>query len=181
MSRHYRQPLCLLLAVFAATLAPDAGAQVNRCVTPDGGVLYTDRPCREMGGVEAVRAPRAPAGGHFYRGCSRNLRDLVFEMTTAFDMQDANRLASVYHWPGMSGRSGNGVMSRLDAMVQRPLVDIVPVMPGERDGTAPYYPQDSSRQRPVGLRVEQTLANGITPARTVFGLTRHFGCWWIRG
>jgi hypothetical protein len=30
------------------------------------------------------------------------------------------------------------------------------------------------------LRVEQTLANGATPSRTVFGLTHYFGCWWIR-
>jgi len=33
----------------------------------------------------------------------------------------------------------------------------------------------------VALRVEQTLANGSTPSRSVFGLHRHFGCWWIRG
>lgn len=37
------------------------------------------------------------------------------------------------------------------------------------------------RRAPVGLRLEQTLGNGITPSRTVFGLTRHFGCWWIKG
>lgn len=37
------------------------------------------------------------------------------------------------------------------------------------------------RRAPVGLRLEQTQGNGITPSRTVFGLTRHFGCWWIKG
>jgi hypothetical protein len=31
----------------------------------------------------------------------------------------------------------------------------------------------------VALRVEQTLANGSTPSRTVFGLRRHLDCWWI--
>lgn len=170
-------PLALLLALWPHP----AYTQVRRCVSPDGTPVYTDRSCRDLGGLERRRDAPGSAPGHRYRGCARNLPDLVFEMTTAFDMRDPNRLASVYHWPGMSGRSGNGVLSRLDAMVNRPLVDIVPVMPGGGSDAAGYYPQDSVRQQPVGLRVEQTLANGITPSRTVFGLTRHFGCWWIRG
>jgi hypothetical protein len=37
------------------------------------------------------------------------------------------------------------------------------------------------RRAPVALRLEQTLGNGVTPSRTVFGLTRHYGCWWIKG
>jgi hypothetical protein len=35
------------------------------------------------------------------------------------------------------------------------------------------------RPRPVGLRLEQTLGNTATPARTVFGLRRQYGCFWI--
>jgi hypothetical protein len=42
------------------------------------------------------------------------------------------------------------------------------------------YPQTAIRRNPVALRIEQTLANGATPSRTVFGLTHYFGCWWIR-
>ena len=34
--------------------------------------------------------------------------------------------------------------------------------------------------RLVGLRVEQTLADGNTPSRTVFGVRKHLGCWWVR-
>ena len=78
-------------------------------------------------------------------------------------------------------------------MVQRPLVDLVPVMPtspasegvadvGESAPSADgeYYPQTSVRTTPVALRVEQTQANGITPSRTVFGLRKHLGCWWVQ-
>jgi hypothetical protein len=36
------------------------------------------------------------------------------------------------------------------------------------------------RRNPVALRVEQTVGNSATPARTVFGLTHYFGCWWVR-
>jgi hypothetical protein len=42
-----------------------------------------------------------------------------------------------------------------------------------------YYPQTTVRTPPVALRVEQTLANGSTPSHTVFGLRRHFDCWWV--
>lgn len=35
------------------------------------------------------------------------------------------------------------------------------------------------RPYPVGLRIEQTLARSATPVRTVFGLRRAYGCFWI--
>lgn len=41
------------------------------------------------------------------------------------------------------------------------------------------YPQETVHQRPIGLRLEQTLTNGSTPARTFLGLHRAHGCWWV--
>ena len=92
-----------------------------------------------------------------------------------------------------------------NAIANRPLVDIVPVMAGSdpppehaadavattsNDASAPggnadtvdpdLYPQTSVRRTPAALRVEQTLGSSATPARTVFGLTHYFGCWWVR-
>jgi len=53
-------------------------------------------------------------------------------------------------------------------------------MTGMDEAEPGYYPTTiPARQPPVALRVEQTLANGSTPSRTVFGLRRHFDCWWI--
>ena len=74
--------------------------------------------------------------------------------------------------------------------VQRPLVDIVPIRPRPPpivdengividENSDGYYPQTTIRQRPVGLRLEQTLANGSTPSQTVFGLRRSYNCFWI--
>ena len=160
----------------------------------------------------AARASQASAGDARARrggGCARNLQDLVFEMTTAIDAHDANRLAGVYHWTGLSGDAGYQIWTRLEAIANRPLVDIVPVMPASAPPPPPARRQppplprqaatpvrlanarpplrrrrslsaDHDRRDPVALRVEQTLANGVTPSRTVFGLTRHFGCWWLR-
>ncbi|HEY5850526.1 MAG TPA: hypothetical protein VIT62_07150 [Lysobacter sp.] len=161
--------------------------------------IFTDRACPDVGAVE--QPPQAPptAGAKARSGgCARNLRQLVQEINGAFDARDANRLAGVYHWAGMSGSTAYAVLARLDALVQLPLVDIVPVIPAEpldapidapmadsdavpisMDGSEPPAPRP--RRAPVALRVEQTQANGITPARTVFGLQKHFGCWWIKG
>lgn len=58
--------------------------------------------------------------------------------------------------------------STADAPTEAPLA-------GTSVASAPSPP----RPRPVALRLEQTLAGTATPARTVFGLRRSFGCFWI--
>ena len=202
------QTLLLLLPIALATWSTPVTAQVRHCITPDGQHIFPDRECAALGGTEQVqpRQPVAAATQARRGGCARNIDDLVFEMTSAFDAHDANRLAGVYHWTGMSGTSAYNVMARLDTLVQRPLVDIVPVMPEPEplaepdiagtataslatleDGAAPPAASPApaasiTRQRhPIALRIEQTLPDSITPARTVFGLQKHFGCWWIKG
>jgi hypothetical protein len=176
----------LVLCLAALGWSGRPHAQVHRCTLPDGTALYTDRACATVGAAD--RVPRTGAGTvgvRTYRGgCARNLQDLVYEMTTAIDASDVNRLAGVYDWVGASSSSAATLMDRLDLVAQRPLVDIVPVTAGtpaadRDDPMADLYPQTTVRRPPVALRVEQTLANGSTPSRTVFGLRRYLGCWWI--
>lgn len=171
---------CLLAA---AAMLGQARAQVHRCTMPDGTAVYTDRACAALGAsAQQPRTALGVGGVRLYRGgCARNLQDLVYEMTTAIDAGDVNRLAGVYHWVGVSSGSAVALMDRLDAVVRRPLVDIVPVAAHAPDDPAgsDLFPQTVVRRPPVGLRVEQTLANGSTPSRTVFGLRRYLDCWWI--
>ncbi|WP_213433640.1 MULTISPECIES: hypothetical protein [Lysobacteraceae] len=190
MAPAVRPLLCLLLLV-AASFAPRiAHAQIHRCVTGEGQEIYTDRRCVDVGATEQapppLQQPRAlgATGVRVYRGCSHSLQDLVFEIQSAVDANDVNRLAGVYHWVGMSQGASVGVMDRLDAIVRRPLVDIVPVsgappddgaLPAATDQPAPPV----VRHAPVGVRLEQTLGDSATPASTVFGLRRYLGCWWI--
>ncbi len=174
-----RLPLLLLLVLIALP----AAAQVRRCTGPDGTTIFTDRQCQDLGAVE--RVPHAAASDvaqtHLYRNvCSRNLQDLVYALTAAIDSRDVNQFAGVYDWAGMSTRTGYAIMDRLQAIVQRPLVDVTPIyrasdIPPDGD----YYPQTTVRHVPVGLRLEQTLANGSTPSQTVFGLRSYLGCWWV--
>jgi hypothetical protein len=204
--------LLVLAFVFALLAWPQPSqAQVRRCVTASGQTIFTDRRCSEVEAVERLprEQPRSGAQLHRAGGCARTLQDLVFAVTSAIDARDGNRLAAVYHWPGTSADSGYRIWTQLDAIANRPLVDIVPVMagsdpPAERapdaeattsndasDASATgtgasarvdpdLYPQTSVRRNPVALRVEQTLGASATPTRTVFGLTHYFGCWWVR-
>lgn len=177
-------PACVLLLATTAGCG-NAHAQVRRCTMPDGTAVYTDRACAALGASERIpdSGPVVDRGRAHRGGCARSLQDLVFEMTTAIDAGDVNRLAGVYHWVGVSSASAVGLMDRLDAIARRPLVDIVPVAaraPGDpATTTASLYPQATVRRPPIALRLEQTLANGSTPSSTVFGLRRHLDCWWI--
>ncbi len=129
----------MFLLLSAAALAGEpAHAQIRRCVTDDGGHVYTDRECKAIGATE--RAPRTGIGQEggrlIRRDCSRRLQDLVFELTAAIDTRDVNRLAGIYHWPGTSSRNAYAIMGRLDAIVNRPLVEITPLQPPPPPPTA---------------------------------------------
>lgn len=215
--RSLRLPPAPCLLLLAALAALPASAQIRRCTTADGGHVYTDRECKDVGAVERQRPPGAAGqpGRPARRDCSRNVQDLVFEMTAAIDNRDVNRLAGIYHWPGTSSRGAYAVMQRLDAIVRRPLVDITPVQapepaappvpspaalawrpsPGSAARAAGAEPQASAelpdevraaaarnlntRRAPVGLVVDQTVQDRITPLQTVFSLRRHLDCWWV--
>jgi hypothetical protein len=83
-------------------------------------------------------------------------------------------------------------MERRAKIAWRPLVDVQPMYSGggyayvdpvagivEFDEDGAIVPRRTPRPRLIGLRVEQTLADSSTPSRTVFGLRRNLGCWWV--
>jgi hypothetical protein len=192
-NRPLQSVLLLLLAVAAIASPSHGGAQVRRCAGPGGEAIYTDRNCADIGAVDRlVRTPGAGYAAPAYRGgCSRRLTDLVYGLSGAIDAKDVNRLALYYDWAGMSTRQGYAVMTRLDGIVKRPLVDVLPVYPRPppilaEDGSVlddnadGYFPQTTVRRAPIGLRVEQTFGSSATPSRTVFSLSKRLGCWFLR-
>ena len=192
MTRARLLTLAMTLAIGGLPVGT-AAAQVRQCISADGGVVYTDRQCVDIGATERLVTPGARValgGARLYRGCARSVQDLVFELSNAIYASDVNQLAGVYHWAGMSTSNGYRLMTRLTAIAKRPLVDVQPMYSG---GTDPYadiveFDPDTGqvvsppprKPRLIGLRVEQTLANGSTPSRTVFGLRHYLGCWWVR-
>lgn len=243
--RFARLSLLLLPCAWLSSPAAAYAQPVQRCIGADGRAVYTDQRCATVGAAERLPAAAgADAPRLFNSGCPRVLSQLVGEIGTAIRGGEVNRLASVYDWSGVSNAAAAQVLDRLEAIVDRPLVDIAPVYPdggstyrpaapmpdlpepppapqatttqaaeaagpdawmpswntraaesgGEATGDDPYsYPAEAApapapatpapvapaRPRPVALRIEQTLAGSATPVRTVFGLRRSYGCFWI--
>ena len=193
--------LLLCVALWSVPIVADAQAQrVNRCTNAQGQTVFTDRSCDAMGAT--ARTPRGETSvgntGIYRAGCARRLSELTEQIRQAVSLQDVNRLSSIYLWGNVSNASATRIIGQLESVVRRPLVDIAPVYPTVAEpvepvmvppdpdalaGTGVALPQQApaapSRPRPVGLRLEQTLGNSATPARTVFGLRRQYGCFWI--
>lgn len=192
-------PALAALAAAALVAPPQAArAQVNRCTAPDGTSIYTDRECSALGAVERLPRDEERTGQrtHAYRGgCPRSVHALIREMTAAIDASDVNRLAAVYHWPGISHRAGHSLMDQLDRIARQPVLDIVAVRaaqpvvaahsPGISATFASTFPTAAAakpapaRSPPVALRVHQSVGDGAAPSRTMFGLRQNLGCWWI--
>lgn len=114
--------------VLPAPPAPAQTSQLNRCVDARGDTVYTDRRCDEIGAqARGIRSPTGATLSTRRMACARTLRDLVHEISAAIDQRDVNRLGAVYHWVGHDDASGARVYDRLQAIVDRPLVDIAPL------------------------------------------------------
>ncbi|MBD7922666.1 DUF4124 domain-containing protein [Xanthomonas bonasiae] len=206
-------PSILLLLCLCA--APAAAQKVNRCTGADGATVFSDRRCEDLGAIDRLPPRTAPsaasegASGLYRPQCVRRLSELAQQIRTAVDARDVNRLSTLYWWNGVSDEAARRILDRLDAITQRPLVAIVPVLPDPSaqaaypaatrpaSGTlaaaeqrtpdaAAGTPQTSAgdnvtppRARATGLRLEQTLGSSATPTSTVLGLRRQYNCFWI--
>lgn len=183
-----------LLLLACAWLPRQADAQVRQCIGGDGTLVYTDRKCEDIGGREqpASQAAVGIGGTRMSRSsCSRSVQDLVYSLSSAIQSGDANQIAGVYDWAGMSTENGYRLFARLEAIARRPLVDVQPMYSGGTneygydivqfdEETGEVVSKPPRKPRLIGLRVEQTLGNNSTPSRTVFGLRKNLGCWWVR-
>lgn len=206
LARPFALPCLLTVVVGVASVAFPVSAQVKRCERTDGSMVFTDKPCDTLGAREQLAREPAGSRNRLYRGCARSVEELIFEITAAIDAGDANRLASVYHWPGMSSSVGYQVLGTLDAIVKRPLVDITPLTSdnllddayasaatpaaesadmhsadaaGEPAPAPMASPQQAGTRQPIALRLDQTLSDSATPSQTRFTLVRNLDCWWI--
>ena len=149
------------LAAFLATVAfaslplvpaVQAGGGIQRCESPSGEAIYTDKACATfdakavpMSGELLVRLAgeeaRAPAGSSAANtvavavsapapgrrsvadGCARTPTQLAMDLRGAFALGDVNRIAESYHWVDMSHASAMAVMQRLEQLQGNTLVD----------------------------------------------------------
>jgi hypothetical protein len=182
----------LTAPVDAPATAPDG---IRRCAGADGSAVFTDRRCEELGAVDATAPSAVNADTRiFVRSCARTREALLDGLRDALDAQDANRVASYYHWTGMGNRAAYALMDRLYGFSQRPLVDVqlvtvAPPMATESPALAwyPYTPPDPAPSTPPPaprpptlIRVDQMHGYQDPSAEvTYFHLLANAGCWWI--
>jgi hypothetical protein len=171
---------------------PESATGIRRCAGADGTVVFTDKRCEDVGAVEAT----APSAGNadtriFVRHCARTREALVDGLREALDAQDANRVASYYHWTGMGNRAAYALMDRLHGFSQQPVVDVQLAMSGERRMSSlieePFSwwptpgPVEPPRPRaPDLVRVDQMRSyDDASSEVTYFHLLANAGCWWI--
>ena len=123
-------PAALGMMGLAGGLLPGrVEAQVSRCVDRQGNSVFTDRSCEAVDSASRVpHAERTGRRGSAYRGaCARSLPMLIRDLSSAIDSGDANRLGMLYLWAGVSDADAVRTFNRLQSIVERPLVDIVPL------------------------------------------------------
>lgn len=116
------------LGLAAWLLPPTATAQVSRCVDRNGNSVFTDRPCEALDSASRVPRGGATRRGSAYRGaCARSLPVLIRDLSAAIESRDVNRLGMLYLWAGVSDAQAVLAYNRLQSIVERPLLDIVPL------------------------------------------------------
>jgi hypothetical protein len=195
----FRITVLYLLLAGSASSAQD----MHRCQRADGSVVYTDRLCEPKQTEKpaaALSEPQVPQASRSGRtglpppsSCSKGPDDLLYSVRSAIDMKDVNQLVKSYHWLGVSQDQSESLLGRLDAMADRPLLDVQLLYPELETQTLPdsseselydagdYSTREPTRTLPHALKVMQYRSNtGTETVSTVFRLQRHYQCWWIR-
>ena len=188
--------LYLLLAGHAAS-----AQELHRCQRADGSVVYTDRLCEPEQTEKAspspatTAVPQTPRSGRTALppppACSKSPEELQYSVRSAIDMKDVNQLVKSYHWVGISQEQSEALLTRLDEMVDRPLLDVQLLYP-EPEAASEPPPEDAAddgaysgrapvQKPPYALKIMQYRSNTATETvSTVFRLQRYYQCWWVR-
>lgn len=116
---------------------------------------------------------RAVAGG-----CARTPTQLAMDLRGAFALGDVNRIAESYHWVGMSSRSANATMQRLERLARHSVVD-AQYYDAQISGGEMYA--DAGRSIGGGAGVLQVTFGGESGAAIQdFDVERYAGCYFVR-
>lgn len=142
----------LLLSSVPATAPLHATTAIQRCVSPDGNVAYTDKACSTLGaasvvipgalltriaheearyasdgdvaGSIAMPVAGSPVGRRSVAsGCAHTPTQLAMDLRGSLTLGDVNRVAESYDWRGMSGAQANRTMDRLQHLIGKPVLD----------------------------------------------------------
>ena len=181
------------VAALGALAAPAAAKEiaVYRCESPAGVPVYSDQPCgagtvlrldREgtrppvaAEGIAAEAPAEAPPGT-----CpARTAADLPAAVSDAFASGDANRLASLYHWTGLTDADARRMFGRFDALLAEPLRN---VGVGSAIHSAGERGFDAALEAPDALPAGELwleLGPAQVPRQVRFRIVHHAGCAWL--
>ena len=185
---------CLLLAFLAALATVPAALAtiepIHRCRTADGIPTFSDRPCRALGARADLPGRPGRAGQRLFVstapfGCpGRTPQALLGALRSAIDSGDANHVAGLYDWRGVSQRGAGPLLRRLQHIARRPSVEIALESPqagafdyidGVMVPVAAPPPDAGSR-----VRVDQyQYPDGGPIVSEYFSLSGKRGCYWL--
>lgn len=142
----------LLLSSVPATAPLHATTAIERCMSPDGNVAYTDKACSTLGAAsvvipgalltriahdearyasdddasDVVAMPTATSvigRRAVASGCARTPTQLAMDLRGSLTLGDVNRVAESYDWRGMSTRQADRTMDRLQHLIGKPVLD----------------------------------------------------------
>ncbi|WP_246058735.1 DUF4124 domain-containing protein [Luteibacter pinisoli] len=161
----------LLLTLFLLSVAFPAAAQtqVHRCVGKDGGPVFTDQPCGNLGARSiappaAASSTEAPAGTSPSTGllCAKDMATLRVAVASAFNQRDANRIGGLTLWSGYGSGGAVENIRNLEAVVKQTLLSLEG---DEADGIT---------------AVTRVPGGGEASHQVHFGVVRDAGCLWLR-
>lgn len=178
----------ILLFLLALTALPAHAADVHRCIGADGGVIFTDKLCADIGASVRPQPTTFPgatstvSSSHLgTRGCARTPDELKHGLQTALNAGNVNQVAAFYHWPGISGAESDGILKRLQTIADRPLLSVQwirshqPADGGGYSSVASEAPIDASAVELVQAR----SGSDTTQVRTTLTVTHYVGCLWV--
>lgn len=203
-------PLATLAAALLIGATPysqpvNAGPALQRCLTADGTVLYTDKACRALGAAatpvsgefkariardastsdaldDADMAIRTVGRRSLSGGCARTPTQLSMDLRGAFALGDVNRIAESYHWTGLSNKEGHRIMGRLDRLADKRISDVhyfnAQIQTAGLDG---YELASASNSYGGSAGVMQvTFGDGASTSVSDFDVEKYSGCYFIK-
>lgn len=147
-------------------------ATVHRCIGNHGEIAYSGQPCASMGNSVAPRPDNA-GYRNFFQHCAVTKDDLIDRVAAAFDTGDVNLFGGLFLWRGMGSRNAYRQMSKLNELLQKPLIGIDLV---SARGSAWRPPRPGS---PQTLALLTAAAPGTAPTERRFSVVHRDGCLWL--
>ena len=183
------------LAASLALSAPAAAGEVTvyRCESAAGATVYSDQPCGAGTvltlDVAGTRPPaiagesQAPDAQRATRGTcpAPSTGDLPAAVSAAFASGDVNRLASLYHWTGLTDADARRMFGRFNDLLAQPLRNVGVGSMIESAAPAGYLDVANAPEalgHPDELWLE--LGPPQAPRQVRFRIVENAGCAWLR-